>query len=560
MASTSANTSTAGSGTPAGSSQSNVPVQRARPAEGSSLDDTAAQLARAKQLQEARQSIDQASLSYNAVVTLTRNMNFELWEHNLKAAFKVLGLLVYLISDGIPLGYQKETVFSIDETLLLEDPTYSGDPELQQLVLAKSLIQKKIDYKLMEEMVDDGLSINATAYDILNKVRDATQKFNKLAIGKVYDDWNRMTRTDYGNTKDFVNDLYMKFNKLNGSGMGITNKALAYRLIWGFRRFDQAKADSMENDFVMGIRTHEDLLRELKGLGEKEEHEQASQSVGSSNRNRQTPSQHQRRQRTAHTDWISCTDCNAKHPEGIHKCNKCACYHKKTSSCPAQCDKCPFKHFKGCNTRYNRFEYISQHPPQQQTSAKQTSSSVFASGGLKQDSVFGNTALRDLQGLKMTNAYKEALRAEVGRRTLPIFHIDGDNVRINGLHPDAHTSQGETSLVMREDGLRPDDGIQQDSHFAMIAIEDEDDDGTGIQNAHLDRYVMSTSSLRRTDSFMLDSGASRHILNDLSVFDELRDLPQGLSMNCVGRKDHIGSAVGSARIIATKPNGMKTTF
>ncbi|GJC88085.1 hypothetical protein ColLi_10923 [Colletotrichum liriopes] len=394
MASTAANTSTPGRGTPAGTSQ----------------DNTAAQLARSKQLQKARQSIDQASLSYNAVATLTKTMSFELWEHNLKSAFKVLGLLIYLISDGVPMGYQKETVFQIDEKLLLEDPTYSGDPEVEELALAESLIQKKIDYELMEEMIHHGPPIHTTAFDALNKARDFTHKFSKLEIGKVCADWNRMTRSDYGNTRDCANGLYMKFNKLNGSGMALSNKALAYRLIWGFRRFDQAKADSRENDVVMGIRTHKDLLRELKGLGEKEEHEQESQSIVSKNKNRQTPSQHQRGQRATHSDWISRTDCNTKHPEGIHKCNKCNSYHRRTTICPKQCDKCPFKHFKGCNTGYNRFEYISQSrpQPQQQNSTKQTSSSVFASSSLKQGSVIGNSALRGLHGLEMTNAYKEA--------------------------------------------------------------------------------------------------------------------------------------------------------
>ncbi|KAE9567469.1 hypothetical protein CGMCC3_g16429 [Colletotrichum fructicola] len=280
---------------------------------------TAAQLQRASKLKEARQGLDQRGLAYNGIPVLTKDMNFELWENNVKSAFRMLGLLVYIIHDAIPDGYTAETVFTNDESKFIDDPTYIGDPGVEELILAKSLLQKKVDYKLMEEMVEDGLPVTSTAFQIIKKAKEFTQKFHKLAVGKIYDDWNHMSRVDYGNTKDFITDLYSKFTKLNGSGLQLSNKALAYRIIWGFRRFDQAKADSMENDFVMGIRNHEDLVRELKGLGEKEAHEQASQSVGINKKNKQTPTQQKGAKRKG-TESRHCNDCKVKHPEMLHKC------------------------------------------------------------------------------------------------------------------------------------------------------------------------------------------------------------------------------------------------
>ncbi|KAF4474124.1 hypothetical protein CGGC5_v017148 [Colletotrichum fructicola Nara gc5] len=534
---------------------------------------TAAQLQRASKLKEARQGLDQGGLAYNGIPVLTKDMNFELWENNVKSAFRMLGLLVYIIHDAIPDGYTAETVFTNDESKFIDDPTYIGDPGVEELTLAKSLLQKKVDYKLMEEMVEDGLPVTSTAFQIIKKAKEFTQKFHKLAVGKIYDDWNHMSRVDYGNTKDFITDLYSKFTKLNGSGLQLSNKALAYRIIWGFRRFDQAKADSMENDFVMGIRNHEDLVRELKGLGEKEAHEQASQSVGINKKNKQTPTQQKGAKRKG-TESRHCNDCKVKHPEMLHKCQTCNCYHKANSTCPVPCNKCPYRHYRDCTNRYNRFEHLNNLQPASQANntTPQASNSVFASAGLAQDSVFGNSGI-NIEAIHQTEAYKQSLRHQVARRTLPIFPVEehlakghshplGPQLSVQGL-PNAERVEQHTGKPNHQTGghsASREATVTEDIGFAEIAIEDEDEDGTNIQDAHLDRYVMSTASLRRTDSFMLDTGASRHILNDLGVFEELRDLPQGLSMNCVGRKDQIGKAVGTAKVIATKPNGKTTTF
>ncbi|KAJ3963074.1 hypothetical protein N0V92_000215 [Colletotrichum tropicale] len=530
-------------------------------------------VARAAAWKVASKGLDPGSLAYNAVPKLTKAMSFELWEINLKNAFKVMGLLFYLTNEGIPDGYNRDTVFKEDEAAAVEDPGSLGDPMLAGFMLARQLLMEKIQYDLLEEMINDGLSVTASAFHVFIKTKEYTQKFNKLAVGKIYDDWNRMTRVDYGNTKDFVQDLYSTFNKLNGSGMGLSNTALAYRLIWGFRRFDQVKADSMENDFVMGIRDCDDFLRELRGLGEKEQHEQASQSIGApSNKKKFAAKKQSQAPRSKNTEpWDPCVSCNIKHPKDLHRCKTCNCYHRKTTSCPDKCGKCSLKHYKYCTSSYNKFEYINK--PQTQQSTTQASASVFASEGRTQDSVFGNSGIEwDID--QQSEAYVDALIAQARKRTLPLFSVDDFEVSGPYFDPQSlardpcevkHMQRVEKQPMKRSElSVHSSAGqtteTETDGFFTCGAIEEANEEENDGWEAQPSQYVMSTASIRRTDSFMLDTGASRHILNDLSIFEDLRDLPQGLTMNCVGRKDQIGQAVGTARVVATKPGGKKTTF
>ncbi|KAK1838900.1 hypothetical protein CCHR01_18468 [Colletotrichum chrysophilum] len=188
-------------------------------------------VAKAAAWKVASKGLDPGTLAYNAVPKLTKAMSFELWEINLKNAFKVMGLIFYLTDDGIPDGYDKDTVFADDEIAAVRNPNSLGDPMLEGSMLARQLLMEKIQYDLLEELINDGLSVKASACQIFVKTKEYTQKFNKLAVGKVYDDWNRMSRVDYGNTKDFVQDLHSTFTKLNGFGIGFSKTALAYRLI-----------------------------------------------------------------------------------------------------------------------------------------------------------------------------------------------------------------------------------------------------------------------------------------------------------------------------------------
>ncbi|KAK2734594.1 hypothetical protein CKAH01_18973 [Colletotrichum kahawae] len=563
--------SSSGNPTPSSSNSAGRGSSQSRPPDPSpSAADLVAQAAAWK---AASKGLDPGTLAYNAVPKLTKAMSFQLWEINLKNAFKVMGLLFYLTDEGIPGGYDKDTVFKEDETAAVTDPGSLGDPMLAGFMLARQLLMEKIQYELLEEMINDGLSVTASAFHIFIKTKDYTQKFNQLAVGKIYDDWNRMSRVDYGNTKDFVQDLHSTFNKLNGSGMGLSTTALAYRLIWGFRRFDQAKADAMENDFVMKIRSCDDFLRELRGLGEKEQHEQASQGIGaSSNKKKFTAKKQTQAPKPKSTEpWDSCTSCNIKHPKNLHRCKTCNCYHRKTTQCPEKCDKCSLKHFRYCTSGYNKFEY-SNKPPTTQQSTTQASASVFASEGRTQDSVFGNSSIEwDID--QQSEAYVDALSAQARKRTLPLFPVD--NFGVSGPYFDpqplakdpceiTHMQRVERQpMKISEPSVFSSAGqtteTETDSFFTCGAIEEANEEENDGWEAQPSQYVMS-ASIRRTDSFMLDTGASRHILNDLSIFEELRDLPQGLTMNCVGRKDQIGQAVGTARVIATKPGGKKTTF
>ncbi|EQB43085.1 hypothetical protein CGLO_18322 [Colletotrichum gloeosporioides Cg-14] len=522
-------------------------------------------VAKAAAWKVASKGLDPGTLAYNAVPKLTKAMSLQLWEINLKNAFKVMGLLFYLADEGIPDGYDRDTVFKEDEAAAVEDPGSLGDPMLAGFMLARQLLMEKIQYELLEEMINDGLSVTASAFRIFIKTKEYTQKFNKLAVGKVYDDWNRMTRVDYGNTKDFVQDLHSTFNKLNGSGMGLSTTALAYRLIWGFRRFDQAKADAMENDFVMEIRTCDDLLRELRGLGEKEQHEQASQGIGAPSNKKRFPSKKQPQVTKPSEPWDPCASCNTKHPRNLHKCKTCNSYHRKTTQCPEKCSKCSLRHFRHCTSAYNKFEYLNK-PPTTQQSTTQASASVFASEGRTQDSVFGNSGIEwDID--QQSEAFVDALSAQARKRTLPLFPVE--DFGVSGPYFDPQPLAKDPCEITHMQGVEkqpmktPEHSVcssagqttetETDSLFTCGAIEEANEEENDGWEAQPRQYVMSTASIRRTDSFMLDTGASRHILNDLSIFEELRDLPQGLTMNCVGRKDQIGQAVGTARVIATKP-------
>lgn len=105
---------------------------------------------------------------------------------NLKNAFKVIGLLFYLIDDRVPDRYNKDTVFKDDKTAAVEDPNSLGNPMLTGFILTRQLLIEKIQYNLLEEIIHNRLSITAPAFQIFSKAKEYTQKFNKLAISKVY--------------------------------------------------------------------------------------------------------------------------------------------------------------------------------------------------------------------------------------------------------------------------------------------------------------------------------------------------------------------------------------
>ena len=232
------------------------------------------------------------------------------------------------------------------------DPIQGDEDSKALCQAATSIVRSAISNSLMgtihSKYNTDPLG---NAFALVTDAKKAVTQVDIYSGPELYYTMVTSERQNFADTGSYVIQMMEIRDKLANTAVDfkVTDRLFAWLLIRGYKGTDPHVANDMENDLMRGAKNHQEVIRQLQHIGEKEKVLMSTAAVRPNNKRKADA-----KPETKYAPWPTCAPCGGrKHPPKAHRCKECNCFHTKSNPCAPKCGKnCGSEfHYLSCKTK-----------------------------------------------------------------------------------------------------------------------------------------------------------------------------------------------------------------